>query len=147
MEHCIHSEFFNPQRGGGLVQGFRKSQLQVIQEMTSDWYWYCSSPIIGLWETVICRDPKELRSSHASRGILTGKSTSSKWGGPDSFAHELAKHGHASGPVLHMRNSFPEWAASSGSKVGCLLGAFRLIGSSSLGSGEEALSVGTGGVM
>ena len=50
-----------------------------------------------------------------------------------------------------MRANSVEWAASSGSEAGCSLEAGRSIGSSSLGldfsSGDEALCVGTGGVM
>ena len=46
-----------------------------------------------------------------------------------------------------MRSRSPEWAASMGSIVGGSLGTGRLTGSSSLGSGDEALSARTGGVM
>ena len=119
--------------------------------MTLDWYWYCTSPIMGLWETITWRDPKELRSNHVPRGILTGKSASSKGDGLESSANGLVNPGGAGGSLLSMRANSPGWAVFTGSEAGWSSGASMSVGSSSLGSdfssGDKALSIGTEGGM
>ena len=135
----------------GVVQGFGRSPAAGMSEKQP---WTVSGtvppPIMGSWETVTCMNPKELRPNCIPRGILTGKSASSNGGGPDLSAHEPVNPGDASGSLLCMRANSPGWAVPSASEASCMLGAGRVVGSSSWGSSfcssEEALSVGTEGV-
>ena len=73
---------------------------------------------MGLWETITCMNPKELRSSQAPRGMLTGKYASSRGCGSDSPAHDPVNPGGAGGNHLHTMANSPKQAAFFLSVVG-----------------------------
>ena len=73
-----------------------------------------------------------------------GQWTSSRGSGPDSSTHKRVNPGGASSLLLGTRANSYGCAGSSGSKVVGLLGAGTLIGSSTIGLSDEALSAGAG---
>ena len=117
--------------------------------MTIAWYWYCTSPVIALWDTIICMDPRDLRSSWVPR-VYWAVRLHPLVGRLDSSTHDPVNPGGASGSLLLTRVNSPGQAAPSGSQASCMLGEGRTAGSSSRGpdfcSGDEALSVGMEGV-
>ena len=124
----------------GQSEDLGRSSSREIGEATIDWYWYCTYPIMVLWETITCRVSEELRSNWASRGILTGKAASSRGDGSDSSVQERVNLGDTSGPLLCTRANSYGWGASLGSKAGGSLGVGTPIVSSTLGLSDKALS-------
>ena len=100
-----------------------------VSEMTLDWYWYCTSPVMGLWEITTCMDPKELWYL-GPQGILTGESMSSR-GESDPFAHDPVNPGGAGSNCLHMMANPPELSVPSGSEASGLSGVCAADDSSS----------------
>ena len=113
--------------------------------MTIDWYWYCTSPSWGYGRLLPAGTPKSSGPT-GPPGVYWSVRLHPQGGRLDSSAHEPVNPGGAGSCLLCARTSSPEQAASSGSEVGSLLGVGRPIGSSSLGSGDEALSAGNGGI-
>ena len=147
-KHCICSWSLRMLGEVGFSEDSEGASCRDVWEMTLDWYWYHTSHIMGLWEITTCMYPMELRSSQAPRVILIGKSASSR--GCHSSAHAPVNPCGAGGNLLHTVTNSAKQAAPLGSEASCLLGAGRVVGSSSQLSGffssDEALSVRTGGV-
>ena len=144
-EHCIYSELFNPWRGVRLVWRFRQGQLQRHLGSNPGFVLLSYLPCSWVVRDGHLQGPLEVRSNWASSSMLTGQTTSCKGSRLDSSTHEQVNPGGAGGHLLHTRTNSSEWAASSGSEVGNLSGAGRLIGSFILDSGDKAPSVVTGG--
>ena len=93
---------------------------------------------------VTCRDPKEEKSSWASRGMVMGQSACSGGDEPDSSAHKMEKPGVLVVFILAQWRSSSGGAASSGPGAVGSLGLDTPTGGSTLGitNGAASLEVG-----